>query len=55
MPLYRSPPYRTAMSETERPERSEETNAHLEELEDGCGCAEVWEHLSAERGAQRED
>lgn len=22
---------------------------HLEDVEDGCGCAEVWEHLSAER------
>lgn len=20
--------------------------AHLDDLEDGCGCAEVWEHLS---------
>ncbi|MFC7156064.1 hypothetical protein ACFQPA_11415 [Halomarina halobia] len=23
---------------------------HLDELEDGCGCAEVWEHLSEQRG-----
>ena len=23
---------------------------HLDDLEDGCGCAEVWEHLSEERG-----
>lgn len=22
---------------------------HLESVGDGCGCAEVWEHLSAER------
>jgi hypothetical protein len=22
---------------------------HLSELEDGCGCAEVWEHLSEKR------
>lgn len=22
---------------------------HLEDLEDGCGCAEVWEHLSEHR------
>jgi len=22
---------------------------HLDNVEDGCGCAEVWEHLSAER------
>jgi hypothetical protein len=23
--------------------------AHLEDVEDGCGCAEVWEHLSDQR------
>ena len=23
---------------------------HLENVPDGCGCAEVWETLSAERG-----
>jgi len=22
---------------------------HLDDVEDGCGCAEVWEHLSEER------
>jgi len=22
---------------------------HLDDLEDGCGCAEVWEHLSERR------
>lgn len=22
---------------------------HLNDLEDGCGCAEVWEHLSERR------
>lgn len=22
---------------------------HLEDVEDGCGCAEVWEHLSDQR------
>jgi len=24
---------------------------HLDDVEDGCGCAEVWEHLSEEREA----
>jgi hypothetical protein len=43
------------MSETDRVERADETNAHLQDVEDGCGCAEVWEHLSEERSAQRED
>jgi hypothetical protein len=22
---------------------------HLESVEDGCGCTEIWEHLSDER------
>ena len=22
---------------------------HLDDIDDGCGCAEVWEHLSAQR------
>jgi hypothetical protein len=32
------------MSDTE-----DEDRAHLSAVEDGCGCAEVWEHLSEER------
>jgi hypothetical protein len=24
---------------------------HLSDVEDGCGCAEVWEHLSEQRAA----
>ena len=31
----------------ERPE--DETADHLAEVPDGCGCAEVWEHLSGRR------
>lgn len=23
--------------------------SHLDDVDDGCGCAEVWEHLSEER------
>jgi hypothetical protein len=26
--------------------------SHLDDLEDGCGCAEVWEHLSEGREAE---
>lgn len=26
-----------------------DTTDHLDSLPDGCGCAEVWEHLSEER------
>ena len=25
------------------------SDGHLAEVEDGCGCAEVWEHLSEQR------
>jgi hypothetical protein len=32
---------------TPRSERSDQK--HLQGVEDGCGCAEVWEHLSNER------
>lgn len=33
-------------------EKSEEEavdTSHLDAVEDGCGCAEIWEHLSDER------
>lgn len=23
--------------------------SHLDDVEDGCGCTEIWEHLSDER------
>lgn len=26
-----------------------EAGDHLESVEDGCGCTEVWEHLSEQR------
>lgn len=25
---------------------------HLKDVEDGCGCAEVWEHLSDKRSTE---
>jgi len=28
---------------------SETAREHLAEIEDGCGCVEVWEHLSEHR------
>jgi hypothetical protein len=31
---------------SEQPQRASE---HLEDVDDGCGCAEVWEHLSDHR------
>lgn len=27
----------------------EEDAAHLDDVGDGCGCAEIWEHLSERR------
>jgi len=35
-------------------ERRDE-RAHLDDVEDGCGCAEVWEHLSDERAGEASD
>lgn len=37
--------------------RDEETHedvdtSHLDEVNDGCGCTEVWEHLSEERASE---
>ena len=29
----------------------EAADAHLADVEDGCGCVEVWEHLSQQREA----
>ncbi|WP_277555231.1 hypothetical protein [Halobaculum limi] len=33
-------------------DEQEVERAHLEGLEDGCGCAEVWEHLSDEEDVE---
>ncbi len=38
------------MSEATDPEEEAVDRSHLE-VEDGCGCAEVWEHLSEQREA----
>ncbi len=37
-------------SETERSDGSERPDDHLEGIDDGCGCAEVWDYLSERRG-----
>lgn len=29
--------------------REDVDTSHLDDIDDGCGCAEVWEHLSEER------
>ena len=33
------------------PPNEEQATEHLDDLEDGCGCAEVWEYLSERRAA----
>jgi hypothetical protein len=30
-------------------------DGHLQDVDDGCGCAEVWEHLSEQRQAAGDD
>ncbi|WP_459191241.1 hypothetical protein [Halosimplex sp. J119] len=37
-------------AQVESDERAQDVDtSHLDDVEDGCGCAEVWEHLSDER------
>ncbi|QPV64437.1 hypothetical protein I7X12_07445 [Halosimplex litoreum] len=35
--------------QVEPDDEREVDTSHLDGVEDGCGCAEVWEHLSDER------
>ncbi|ELZ29758.1 hypothetical protein C475_02386 [Halosimplex carlsbadense 2-9-1] len=39
----------TQATDTHDDEAPEPDTSHLDDVEDGCGCAEVWEHLSEER------
>lgn len=32
-------------------DEDERDDDHLTDMEDGCGCAEVWEHLSEQRAS----
>jgi hypothetical protein len=43
------------MTGTETYEDRDEATEHLADVEDGCGCTEVWEHLSEQREAQADD
>lgn len=36
-------------------EIDESTTDHLDDVEDGCGCTEIWEHMSEEREAASDD
>ena len=35
------------MTETE-----ERADSHLDDVDDGCGCTEIWEHLSEQRDGE---
>ena len=40
------------MEQSQRAERDQsqtEGDDHLADIEDGCGCTEVWEHMSEQR------
>ncbi len=41
----------TAPSDTQE---ADEERSHLDDLADGCGCAEVWEFLSERRDDEEE-
>lgn len=52
---------RSPVTPSERTDEADETDdaertdgSHLDSVEDGCGCAEVWEHLSEQRDRARE-
>ena len=36
-------------------EREEIDTSHLDDVEDGCGCTEIWEHLSENREEAESD
>lgn len=53
-----------AMSDEETEETAEESRddryadvdtSHLDDVEDGCGCTEIWEHTSEREDAVAED
>ena len=36
----------------ERTDEEQVDTSHLDNVEDGCGCTEIWEHLSDERDGE---
>lgn len=36
------------------PEEEEIDTSHLDDVQDGCGCTEIWEHMSDERDERDE-
>jgi hypothetical protein len=41
--------------EADQEEDERVDTSHLDGVEDGCGCAEVWEHLSENRDGEAAD
>ncbi len=39
------------MTSTTTDPDEEQATDHLDDVEDGCGCTEIWEHLSERREA----
>ena len=39
----------TRIVSNQKVESHERDDAHLQDIEDGCGCAEVWEHMNKQR------
>ncbi|CAI48666.1 uncharacterized protein NP_1150A [Natronomonas pharaonis DSM 2160] len=37
------------MTETREENGDDVDTSHLDNVEDGCGCTEIWEHMSDER------
>jgi hypothetical protein len=44
-----------AQQASEQDVEEEVETDHLDDMEDGCGCAEVWEHLSERREGAADD
>ena len=38
-------------AQTQDAHADEQVDEHLDDVEDGCGCTEIWEHLSDRREA----
>lgn len=44
------------MSEETRDDRYADVDtSHLDDVEDGCGCTEIWEHTSEREAAEVDD
>ena len=45
----------TESPRAESAEDEERDDAHLEDVDVGAGCTEIWEHLAERRGEARDD